>query len=186
MKMGRPKGSKNKTNGGKGPNVETTSHDNLSREPLTDDQHHALVASWVEKYEKLEAVFKTAGANLKNCARAAKAEKVLLRDIRAYQDAGTEEGQAKLVEDAERLARVARWRNFDLGIFEQAEMFGEGEDAMQSRSFVLGREAGMAGKPAKVAPGCDVNEFMAGWQAGQTALGEKTFKQKAADAEEFN
>ncbi len=182
--MGRPKGSTNKpkANGGKaaGPKIETTTH-NLAAEPLTDEQHHALVASWTEKYEKLEAVFKTAGANLKNCARAAKAEKVLLKDIRAYQDGGTEEGQKKLIEEAERLARIARWRNFELG-----QLFTEEEAPRLTRSFTLGKEAGMAGEKAVVGSGCDREEWMKGWSAGQAIKMSGFQEMKAADAQEFN
>ena len=180
--MSRTKGSKNKPKGN-GPDVETTTHNN---EPLSDEQYLFLTQKHVELYEASLAKKKTSDANFKNVCKVAKADGIKLADIKAYIDAGTDEGQEKLAADAERLARVARWRNFDLGIFEQAELFGDEDAPQQTRSFTLGREAGMAGEPAKVSPGCDVNEFMAGWQIGNAALGEKTFKQKAADAEEFN
>ena len=169
MPRGRPKGSVNKKKGNGADAIPTTDHrDNVAKAPLTDEQREALTNSWVREYEKSLALKKAADADLKNICKKAKADGVTLAEIKAYIDAGTEEGQEKLQEDAERLARVARWRNFDIG--HQFRMELDAPAPVANRSRVLGKEAGLAGEKATPPKNCDVNEWMAGWQDGQAAL----------------
>lgn len=175
--MARPKGSKNKpkTDGaesgngrakGRGRAAGTeTRHDNLAREPLTDEQLEALTASHVALYEKALNRKKLADAELKNICKVAKAEGVLLADIKAYIDAKTDEGQERLREQAERVARVAKWFKFAV----QADLFDDGAPPT-NRSHRLGKEAGMAGEKAVVPEDCDPTAWMNGWHEGQAAL----------------
>lgn len=167
--MGRPTGSKNKTtkaNGGaKAPGPKVTKHSNQTE--LTDDQLQALTAEHVRSYSKALDVKKKADAEFKNICKVAKSEGVKLADIKAYIAAGTEEGQARLREDAERLARMSRWHGFPLGA--QLPLFEEDENPATNRSFRLGKEAGMAGEKAVVPTDCDHEQYMAGWHDGQNA-----------------
>ena len=165
MARGRPKGSRNKPRDGATPHV--TAHDNVARTPLTDDQLHALTDSWAGHYVTALEAKKTADAELKNVCKKAKSEGVLLADLKAYLAAGTEKGQADLKADVDRIARVARWRNFKIG--HQFGLFGEDDESVPM-SFTLGKEAGLKGEPATCPANRDVEEFLRGWHAGQKIL----------------
>lgn len=147
-----------------GPKV--TSHDNLAKEPLTDEQRQVLTDSWSREYGRALTRKKTADADLKNVCTKAKSEGVLLKEMKDYLACETEEGQAKLRVDAERITRIARWRNFALG--HQFALFEE-EGGGDSRSFTLGKETGMAGNPMVVPTDCARDEFIRGWHEGQAA-----------------
>ncbi len=180
MGRGRPPGSKNKPKDGAQPHV--TEHDNVARTPLSDEQLEALTASWSQHYSKALRTKKDADADLKDVAKKAKSEGVLLADIKAYLKAETEEGQAELRVEAERIIRIARWRSFEVG--HQPGLFEDGSDVNEVRSFTLGKEDGLAARPAKVQPGCDVGEYMRGYHVGQAtnAAGIKQLKDEDAKA----
>ena len=165
MARGRPPGSKNKPKNGATPHV--TAHDNVAKAPLTDEQLHALTDSWAGHYVAALEKKKAAEADFKNVCKKAKTEGVLLADIKAYIAAGTEEGQANLKADVDRVARVARWRGFAIG--HQFGLFGD-DDESQPLSFTLGKEAGLKGEPATCPANRDVEEFLRGWHAGQKIL----------------
>lgn len=166
--MGRPAGRKNKLKIAAGTEADQsiTRHDNLAQAPLTDEQLEALTNNHARHYEEALSRKKTADALLKNVCKTAKAEGVLLADIKAYIDAKTEEGQEKLREQAGRVARVARWFKFAV----QADLFGDDNPPSTNRSYRLGKEAGMAGQKAEVPTECDHETWMAGFHAGQAAL----------------
>lgn len=175
--MARPKGSKNKPKTD-GPQI--TSHDNVAKPPLTDEQLEALTASHVEAYSKALTRKKEADAALKNVCKVAKSEGVLLADIKAYIDAGTEEGQERLTEQAVRFMRVARWRGFPLG--HQAGLFDETPASTPARSFTLGKEAGLAGKTLFVPTNCNIEEFTRGWHEAQHSMLSKVKPLEASSA----
>lgn len=187
--MGRPKGSTNKkkANGGvPAADRNVTHHDNLaSQEPLTDDQLEALTNQHVQKYEKALAAKKLADADLKNACKIAKADGVHLADIKAYIDAKTEEGQERLREQAERIARMARWFEFAT----QASLFGEDEDPapVGNKSYRMGKEAGMNGEKAEVPTHCDHETWMQGWHAGQAQMASLGISQlQPKEGDEFH
>ena len=134
---------------------------------LTDDQRHALTHSWAEKYAAAVEIKKAAAADVANIQKIAKEEGIPLVELKAYVAAGTEEGRAVLKSDLERIQRVARWRAFPLGT--QAELF-DADSPETNRSFIAGKESGMAGEPPKPPPNYDINGWMAGWSAGQALL----------------
>lgn len=164
--MGRRKGSVNKPKDN-GQDRSVTNHDNFASEPLTDDQLEALTNSHVEAYSKALQKKKTADAELQLVVKKAKADKIPLVEIKAYIDARSEEGQEKLREQAERIARMARWFKFAT----QADLFeADTSPPATNRSYRLGKEAGMAGEKPAVPTDCDHDTWMSGWQAGQEAL----------------
>lgn len=160
MPRGRPKKAK------VDPEAAITSHDNLARAPLTDEQFQALAANHVAGYERFLAAKKLADANFKNQCKLAKAEGVSLALIKKCIDAKTEEGQARIREEAALIERVARWYEFAT----QADMFEPGDTPPTNRSYRLGKEAGMRGEKADVPTNCDHQGYMDGYHAGQTAL----------------
>lgn len=176
--MGRPKGSKNKgpaaprkakANGGNGagPRVETTHHQNST--PLTDEQSHVLVDQAARTYAKALDEKKAADARFKNVCKTIRSDGVKLQDVKDYLEAESEEGQARMRERVERMARIARWRGFPIGT--QAELFPDG--MTPSRSFTAGKEAGLGGLKAEPPATANVDEWMRGWHAGQAILGER-------------
>jgi hypothetical protein len=177
LARGRPPGSKNKPKDGAEPHV--TAHDNVAKSPLTDEQLHALTDSWAGHYTTALEAKKAADAALKNVCKKAKSEGVLLADLKAYIKAATEEGQADLKAEVDRVARVARWRGFAIG--HQFGLFGDDDDT-QPLSFTLGKEAGMRGEKAECPANRDVEEFLRGWHAGQAIL-LSGFKQLPEDDE---
>jgi len=181
--MERPKGSRNRPKSNGGTHVETTEHRN--DDELTDEQQHALLDQSARSYTKALDAKKLADANFKNVCKGIKSDGVKLSAVKLYLKAETEEGQAEIREQVEEAARIARWRSFPLGT--QFGIFAEGDGAQPSRSFVLGKEAGLAGEPAKAPHNADVNEFLAGWQAGQAALmgGIKPLPEAEAAPDEF-
>jgi DNA-binding transcriptional MerR regulator len=164
---GRPPGSKNEKNGSASAELKITAHDNVAKHPLTDEQLQALTDSWVGHYVSALEKKKAADADLKNVCKKAKSEGVTLADIKAYIEAGTEEGQANIKANVDRGARVARWRGFAIG--HQFGLFGDDDESVPL-SFTLGKEAGLKGEPATCPANRDVEEFLRGWHAGQKIL----------------
>lgn len=162
--MGRPKGSVNKSSKANGAGPKVTKHNQTE---LTDDQRQALTAEHVRAYSKALEAKKLTQAEFMNVCKVAKSEGVKLVDIKDYIAAGTEEGQARLREDAERLTRMARWHGFKLG--EQLPLFDEDPSVTTNRSYRIGKDHGMSGEKAAPPTDCDHENYMAGWHAGQEA-----------------
>lgn len=177
--MGRPKGSANKKKAnGTVPAADrnvTNHHNNLVREPLTNEQLEALTNQHVVKIDKLEAAKKLADANFKNAYKVAKADGISKAHIDAYRNARTEEGQAKLREQAAIIAQVASWFKFAT----QADLFGESDEPapVGNKSYRLGKEAGMNGEKPVVPDGLDHETFMQGYHAGQAQMASIGIKQ---------
>lgn len=170
-------------------NRNVTNHDNLKvdREELTDEQREALTNQHVRKYEAALTAKKLADAEMKNVCKIAKADGVPLAEIKAYIDARTPEGQARLLEDAERVARMARWFKFAT----QASLFGDDDTPapVGNKSYRLGKEAGMNGEQPKPPDTVDHETWMQGWNAGQTqmaSLGIKQIPEETNTGDEFD
>jgi uncharacterized protein (DUF2384 family) len=182
--LGRPKGSTNKkkANGSAAPAEDRsiTHHDNLSRDPLTDEQLEALTNSHVNIIERLEAADKLAHNALMNAYKVAKADGILKKDIEVYRNAKTEEGQEKIRLEAARIARAARWFKFAT----QSDLFDSPESPapVGNKSYRLGKEAGLNGEPAKPPETADQETWMQGWHAGQTQMASLGIKQAESAA----
>jgi len=177
MPRGRPKGSKNKTNGQGGSTPEVIDHSKNST-PLTDEQQHVLLDQSARAYAKALDEKKASDAHFKNTCKTIKGDGVKLQDVKDYLAAETPEGQAKMRERVEAMARIARWRNFPIGT--QAELFPEG--MTPTMSFTAGKEAGLAGLSAKAPSTANTEEWLKGWQSGQAQLAS-SFKPIGGDEE---
>lgn len=158
------------------------SHDNTTNE-LSDDQRHALTASWKGKYAAALAAKKTADANLKNVAKQAKSElgDNALADIKDLIAADEDENyEAKFVAELERRARIARWAGLEVGT--QASLFDIGNTApgLAEKAFNDGKRAGIDGqvlKPPHDAGSEAYNEYVRGWHEG-TAIRTTTLREQ--------
>ena len=169
-------------NGGIGHNSNGTASD------LTDDQRQALFFSWKRKYETALAKKRESDSALKLVAKQAKAE---LGDdaVKSIKDAillDTEEGDALLRAEIERVMRVARWMNIPFG--SQAELFTDFTDRRPAvdRARAEGKKAGMEGLPMKPPYANTLPQFdqwVEGWHEGQTAIFNI---QRTQDAEIFD
>jgi len=206
---GRPKGSTNKTKAAKpekfpepqaeneavrpgsnkpkapkGPTVKPQ----VAKEPLNDEQEHALTQHHSEKYKKLLELKKTAAANLKNGCKLAKAEGVSLKQIKEYIDYQTEEGQERLREDLARKQKVARWAGLPVGT--QINFLEEiDRTPIDERTREDGKRAGLKGEKCEAprhVPGNLISAWVEGWTAGQAVLAARITQQKDEDSREFD
>ena len=145
--MARPVGSKNKPKAPTADGEVASNHNGKpAREPLTDEQEHALCAHHALAYEKALAAKKAADAAFKNTCKLAKSEGVPLASIKDYIELQTEEGQEKLREEIARKHKVARWAGLPVGT--QANFFDE-EPPSIDRAMDDGKRAGLKGESAK-------------------------------------
>lgn len=197
-KRGRPRGAKNKTrkkgeafpdpqaeNGHVEPNH---NQPHVAKEPLNDEQLHALTAHHAKAYEKLLAAKKASDAALKNGCKLAKAEGVPLKQIKEYIDLQTEEGQAAFREDLARQHMVARWAGMPVGtqmnFFDEVDRTPSDEQAKSD-----GKRAGLRGEKCEAPrhlPGNLVSAWTEGWHSGQEVLAGKIKQQRQEDGEEFD
>lgn len=194
---GRPKGVPNKPKADaapKGPTVAAAPSEKprLNKEPLSDEQEHALTDHHVQNYQKALEAKKTADAKFKNACKLAKAEGVPLKQIKEYISYQTEEGQQQLREDLARKAKVARWAGLPIGA--QVNFLEEiDRTPIDERTKEDGKRAGLRGEKAEVprhVPSNLVSVWMEGWHQGQVILAgrikQKHDEQTAEDAKAFD
>ena len=172
--MGRPKGSKNKSNGAGdssgADNPLAVAVDNSAE--LDDDQRQALFWQHKRRYEAALAAKKKADADLKNVAKAAKSElgDTAVADIKLAIELETEEGEARFEARREAENRVARWMGLPEGT--QAEM--DLEPAVD-KARADGKRAGLQGEQCACPHDSSVPQYKAwmdGWHEGQKVLVE--------------
>lgn len=181
-KPGRPPASK-------GPTVQSPS---VSKNPLTDEQEHALTQHHATVYENKLKAKKEADAAFKNACKVAKAEGVSLKQIKEYISYQTEEGQQKLREDLARKQKVARWAGIPIGT--QLNFLEEiDRTPIDERMKEDGKRAGLKGEQGKPPNHCPPNLYsawMEGWHDGQRILADrikqKHEEQRAEDAKAFD
>ena len=200
---GRPRGSKNKprtpsippsgeppqadnpnaVSGGNSPPVAPAKVvPKVSKEPLTDEQEHALLAHHTKNYEIALKAKKDADAEFKNVCKIAKAEGVGLKSIKDYIDFQAVGGAEKLREEIERKHRIARWAGIPVGT--QLSFFEEADrEPIDDKVRAEGKRAGLkgeAGGPPRTLPGNLAVIWEEGYRQGQEIQLAK-FKQKPED-----
>lgn len=206
---GRPKGSKNKTkdtstvpasdrtvdpkdNEDKQATPAAPRGPTVAKDPLSDEQEHALTAHHTREYEKFLKAKKDADANFKNACKRAKSEGVGLRQIKEYIDYQTDEGRERLKEDLARKQKVARWAGLPVGT--QINFLEEVDRTpIDERTKDDGKRAGLRGEKCEASkhiPGNLISAWVEGWQEGQGVLSARikqtSDEQRAEDAKTFD
>ena len=205
---GRPAGSKNKerapsippsgqppaaenpnaVSGGNAPPVAPAKvRPKIAKEPMTDEQEHAMLAHHVDSYEKALKAKKAADSELLRVTKLAKAEGVSAKSIKEYISYQTDEGQQKLREDIERKHKIARWAGVPVGT--QLSFFEETDrEPIDDKVRADGKRAGLkgeAGGPPRHYPGNLAVIWEEGYREGQEIQLAK-FQQKPDDESEVD
>lgn len=184
--MGRPKGSKNKSddakqaskaNGDAAPTAKAEPAPNS--QTLSDDQRAALLFQHSAKYTRALKAKKSADAEFKNICKAARADcgKDAVDRIKLGIRLETPEGEAAVRVEIASMLEVARWHNSPVGT--QFSMLETIEEDPANRAFLEGKKAALENLPAKPPydPGSQLYpRWMDGHGEGTTALLRKGIK----------
>ncbi len=171
--MGRPKGSKNKTNGQAANGI---GHNGDSK--LTDDERRALTLHHKRLYEAADALVEAAKNERTQVGELAKADlgKGALGEIKDMIAFGDEK---KLKAEVERKLRLARWMGLPVGM--SVDLFADRQPA-EERWAAEGKTAGMAGQtctPPVHLPPSGHQVWIGAWHEGQAILASAFGKRKA-------
>jgi len=156
-----------------------------SVESLTDDQLQALTRQHAQKRSRLIDAEKKAKAERMNFDKVIKSELGAkgLADIKLLEQLSTPEGEAELIAEMERQARVARWSGMVIGT--QGDLFGEDRRTAEEKAFEAGKRAGLSGENCQPPSGYSADasgQWVSGWHEGQAVLASG-FMKKESDAE---
>lgn len=154
-------------------------------EPLTDDQLQALTRQHAQKRARLVDMEKKAKADRMNFDKVIKAELGAkgLADIKLLEQLSTPEGEAELIAEMERQARVARWSGLLIGA--QGDLFEEDRRTAEEKAYEAGKRAGLSGENCQPPSGHSAessSQWVSGWHDGQAVLASG-FMKKESDTE---
>jgi hypothetical protein len=151
---------------------------------LNDDQLQALTRQHAQKRTRLVDEEKKAKAARMNFDKVIKAELGAkgLADIKLLEQLSTPEGEAELMAEMDRQARVARWAGLVIGT--QGNLFGEDRRTAEEKAGEAGKRAGLSGEncqpPSGYSDACR-EAWIQSWHEGQAVLASG-FMKKEPDA----
>jgi hypothetical protein len=151
---------------------------------LNDDQLQALTRQHAQKRARLLDVEKRAKADRMNFDKVIKAELGAkgLANIKLLELLSTPEGEAELVAEMERQARVARWAGLVIGT--QGNLFGEDRRTAEEKAAEAGKRAGLSGENCQPPSGyndASREAWVQAWHAGQAVLASGFMKNESDD-----